>query len=182
MLPARGAFVAADLERNAELMNVPLLPPPENFFTEVARQVLTCQRFITASIARKDSNTEALVDAFISGIHLEPSYRTPENTMHIDEAFLTSCLKSAGCSPESAGDLAAEIQTPAVKQQLAENTEEAVGAGVYGSPTMVVSNIPNGRDPMLIFGSDRFEQVAFLCGKPYYGPDPARPSVSSSRL
>eukprot|EP00617_Octactis_speculum_P015089 CAMPEP_0185758446 /NCGR_PEP_ID=MMETSP1174-20130828/17105_1 /TAXON_ID=35687 /ORGANISM="Dictyocha speculum, Strain CCMP1381" /LENGTH=71 /DNA_ID=CAMNT_0028438307 /DNA_START=41 /DNA_END=256 /DNA_ORIENTATION=- len=58
-----------------------------------------------------------------------------------------------------------------VKGLLKANTEEAVHAGVYGSPTLEVHADHLNR-PIIIFGSDRFEQLGFLLGKRWEGPDP----------
>ena len=59
------------------------------------------------------------------------------------------------------------------KALLRANTEEAVALGAYGVPTMVVSGSGLLQEPSLFFGSDRFEQLAFLAEKPWFGPDPA---------
>jgi len=71
----------------------------------------------------------------------------------------------------------------APKALLKANTAEAVELGVYGSPALLVDRTYQGSSAgvdtairgeggMLIFGSDRFEQLAFLCDKPWFGPDP----------
>ena len=69
------------------------------------------------------------------------------------------------------------------------NTTEAVSLGIYGSPAFLVepgksvsesggtATTKSGEREMLVFGSDRFEQLAYLCGKPWLGPDPARPRL-----
>ena len=44
--------------------------------------------------------------------------------------------------------------------------------GVYGSPTAFLSD--GERDEAMVFGSDRFEQLAHHFSLPYFGPDPAR--------
>ena len=50
-------------------------------------------------------------------------------------------------------------------------------AGAYGAPFIVVSG-PGLDEDMVFFGSDRFEQMALAMGKPWYGPDPERPTVA----
>ena len=52
------------------------------------------------------------------------------------------------------------------------HTDEAVERGVYGSPTAFLSN--GERDEAMVFGSDRFEQLAHHFSQPYFGPDPVR--------
>jgi glutathione S-transferase kappa 1 len=50
MLPARAAFTGKDLERQAKLFRVPMLPTPSNFFSNVARDTIQCQRLLCAAI------------------------------------------------------------------------------------------------------------------------------------
>jgi len=80
-------------------------------------------------------------------------------------------------SPRRQWTLGAGISTPEAKGLLKANTAEAVERGVFESPTMLVSGLPGGDGgdggEHLFFGSDRFEQLAFLAGKPWYGPNPA---------
>ena len=48
----------------------------------------------------------------------------------------------------------------------------ACTAEVYGSPTAFLSD--GERDEAMVFGSDRFEQLAHHFSLPYFGPDPVR--------
>ena len=64
--------------------------------------------------------------------------------------------------------LLARTQEPAVKQQLADSTREAVARGVFGAPTFIVAH-PRGE--MLFWGQDRLELVAKALGgwRPEHG-------------
>lgn len=65
-----------------------------------------------------------------------------------------------------------------------EGTTEAIQAGAYGTPSIVVracqpeeqADLPKSwsTEPQLFFGSDRFEQLAFMFKKAWYGPCPSR--------
>jgi glutathione S-transferase kappa 1 len=50
MLAARAMFQGKDLERQAKLFRVPLLPTPSNFFSSVARDTIQCQRLLCAAL------------------------------------------------------------------------------------------------------------------------------------
>ena len=65
-----------------------------------------------------------------------------------------------------------EINGADTKDMLKELTTDAVKNGATGAPYMVVKT-PNNK-PMVFFGSDRFEQMAFTLGKPWHGPQPNR--------
>ncbi len=62
----------------------------------------------------------------------------------IRAALLESALDADG--------LIAAAQTPEIKQRLMTNTEEAVGHGVFGSPSFLVGE-------ELFFGKDRLGEV-----------------------
>lgn len=61
-----------------------------------------------------------------------------------------------------------------------ENTELAVKKGMFGAPTFYVTVSAKKPREMMFFGSDRFEQMAFVLGKPWEGPNP--PPKTNSRL
>jgi len=181
MLPARGAFLTGDLARSRDHFNVDLLPTPSNFFTVVARKALECQRILVAAQLLEQqgerSNVEELITAFSNGIHVSKKFRTEDNDHLLDESFLRACIGEAGIDKSLADRLMEMKGTDEVKAQLTANTEEAVSKGAYGSPTLIIEGgLPPHEEPFMVFGSDRFEQIAHICGKPYYGPDPSRPS------
>ena len=59
------------------------------------------------------------------------------------------------------------------------SVEEAVELGMYGAPFIKIDSPAAGDTPMVCFGSDRFEQLAFANGWPWRGPDPSRPSAEA---
>lgn len=114
-------------------------------------------------------------------MHVNKTFRTPSNELKIDSGFVASALSKAGFSPECARALQAEAESMGAKESLKLNTTEAVTAGAFGSPTMLVYG-PFDGSPLLIFGSDRFEQLAFVLGKRWLGPSPSRIEAPVSRL
>jgi 2-hydroxychromene-2-carboxylate isomerase len=66
-----------------------------------------------------------------------------------DEAVLRSVLTTGGMDAEA---VLARSQLPEVKQQLIQNTEEAVKRGAFGAPTFFVGD-------ELFFGQDRLAMV-----------------------
>jgi len=66
-----------------------------------------------------------------------------------DPAVIAETLTAAGLD---AAAIAAQSDDPAVKQALIDNTEAAVEAGAFGSPTFVVGG-------ELYFGKDRLRDV-----------------------
>mmetsp|Transcript_28127 Transcript_28127/g.62754 ORF Transcript_28127/g.62754 Transcript_28127/m.62754 type:complete len:234 (-) Transcript_28127:342-1043(-) len=176
MLPPRAKFVGDDLKRNAAFFNTPLLPPPSNFFTEVARSCISCQRLIVAaqqSQRLSESSVEMLIGALMEGMHIDPSKRTADNKLLINEEFLDACISDANISSLVAAEIKAAMDLAEVKDRLKSNTEEAIASGAFGSPTMIVT-APEIMKPLVIFGSDRFEQLAFLTGREWLGPVPGR--------
>lgn len=71
-----------------------------------------------------------------------------------DPEVLRPILTAAGFEADA---LLAGTQDPAVKQQLIDNTSEAVARGVFGAPTCIVD--PDGPAPMLFWGQDRLDLV-----------------------
>ncbi|KAF9541438.1 Glutathione S-transferase kappa 1 [Mortierella hygrophila] len=55
-----------------------------------------------------------------------------------------------------------------IKQQLIDNTNEAIEAGAFGAPTFVIKKAGSDK-PHLFFGSDRFEVITAFLGLPYEG-------------
>ncbi|GBG25551.1 Glutathione S-transferase kappa 1 [Hondaea fermentalgiana] len=187
MLPPRAKMQNEDMARNVALYDVPMLPTPNNFFTEVARTVLQCQRvLVAAENLQKDGaqiDMYALIDSFTEGVHLDKSARDEKNDLKIDDDFLRWRCEKAGLSSDVVSQLLDARSSKAVKEALQKNTMDAVEAGAYGAPFM---RITGGKPPFdntfTIFGSDRFEQIAHICDKTWYGPQPTRHPDASSKL
>ena len=62
--------------------------------------------------------------------------------------------------------------TRRTKNSLILLHDQGACSSVYGSPTAFLSD--GERDEAMVFGSDRFEQLAHHFSLPYFGPDPAR--------
>ena len=174
-LPQRAAYLQQDLRRNAALFAVDILPVPNNFISEVARAVVHVQRVLCAaqaSGASDDAATLALALGFSRAIHAEASLRSEGGGLDLGENVMRFACEDAGVAPETAAALLQAARGDDAKAALRRNTDEAVERGVYGSPTAFLSD--GERDEAMVFGSDRFEQLAHHFSLPYFGPDPAR--------
>ena len=174
LLHARGKFQEADLERNASLFDVPLLPVPRNFLSDVASKSILMQRLIIA--AQLDQTLDfALVDDIVDSltyeIHINPANRDDSNNLSIDRDLLTSALFRVSITPDVRERLIEAVNSDVVKQQLKINTSKAIDVGAFGSPTMLIDRCSSDRvESIMIFGSDRFEQIAWVIGKDWHGP------------
>ena len=67
---------------------------------------------------------------------------------------LGAAVAAAGFDPQ---DLFARTQTDEVKQGLVANTDNAVGRGAFGIPTLFVG--PKGGETEMFFGKERLDQI-----------------------
>lgn len=135
MIPAKGAFMQADLARHAQRYGVPLQFNP--FFPintlQLMRGAIACQQL---------DQLEAYLEAVFPALWV--------NGLDMGQAeIVAEALKSGGFDPEEVFSLASSAP---VKAQLIANTEEAVARGVFGAPTLFV-------DDILFFGQDRLDWV-----------------------
>jgi len=168
------------------LFDYPMLPTPNNFFSSLARDILKVQRCIASwcvctplhgnlrsSIVRGTpaKQVESVVSSFFDAVHIDKSKRDASNDLFVTDDFLLSCLRSAGLDAAAAAAVLEGSKSEAAKKLLADSTNEALELGAYGSPTMRLHFGPPfvSDGPWLVFGSDRFEQIARTCGLPYPG-------------
>jgi len=179
MLPARAMFQGNDLARSAPLYNLDLLPSPGNFFSEAARKVLLVQRVLLGRVldGAGEDELENTVSTAFRAIHADKSFRTDTNDLVLDDKAILRMLESSGLSSGAAQKALKRAGDADVKALLQSNTQEAVDAGAYGSPTLIIHGgkapFYDGKNPWMVFGSDRFEQIAFICDLPYLGVNPA---------
>ena len=66
-----------------------------------------------------------------------------------EPVVIGSCIAGAGQDPDA---VLAQAETPASKQKLREQTDEAMRIGIFGAPTAVVGG-------ELFWGNDRLEDA-----------------------
>ncbi len=135
-VPAKGAWMRGDMQRWARKWGVPLNPNPHF-------PVNTLNMMRGAVAAQQAGELSPYAEAMYRAMWIDG--RNPSEA----EAF-AEVVADAGLDAAAYG---ARIQDPAVKQALIAATEEAVGRGVFGAPTMIV-------DGELFFGQDRLDFVA----------------------
>ena len=115
--------------------------------------------------------------------------RDDEGAVIMDEGTLARIALAGGVVESDIPALLSSITSTEVKDTLKATVGEALDAGAFGAPFMVVqpgssnssSSSSSGggggggdeSEEMVFFGSDRFEQMAFSLGLPWHGPNPA---------
>jgi 2-hydroxychromene-2-carboxylate isomerase len=133
--PARQAYRLVELERWREVLDMPLnlhpafFPAPEKL---AARLVIAAERC--------GADPLALSQAILRGVWAE------ERNI-ADASELKAIADAAGCHADT---LMAEAIKPEIEEIYARNTQEALAAGVFGSPSYVV-------DGELFWGQDRLD-------------------------
>jgi 2-hydroxychromene-2-carboxylate isomerase len=141
-IPAKGQYVEMDYARFARRYGVPLTINPH--FPIIT---LYLMRAITGVQMRQPERLQALLKAVFEALWVD--------ALNLNEPALTmATLAKAGFE---ASEIEALVSDPAVKDALKAHTEEAVGRGVFGAPTMFA----NGE---MFFGQDRLEFVKEALG------------------
>lgn len=138
---AKGRYMWRDLERTCKAQGVPFRRP-----SEFPRNGL-----LAARIAYRFSDAPWL-PRFVRTV-----YRANfEEDLDISaREIVERCLESAG---QEAATILEEAQSPASKQGLRTQTEQAVGLGIFGAPSFVV-------DRELFWGNDRLESALDWCAE-----------------
>jgi 2-hydroxychromene-2-carboxylate isomerase len=118
-IPAKRSYVMKDIVRKAKLLGVPLLPPPVHPFVPL----LPLRVATAAPLEERAAVIDALFDACWG------RGEAIDSTEAIEGA-----LKRASIDPA----IIERASTPPVKRALIEATREAIEAGVFGVPTVVV--------------------------------------------
>ena len=137
MVPAKGRYVMADLERFGRRYGVPFNPNP--FFPI---NTLMLMRAATGLQMRDEGRFMPYVDAVYRAIWVEGRNMN-------DAATVNAALQDAGFDPAAVLALAGD---PAVKEQLKSATQDAVARGVFGAPTFFIGD-------QMFWGQDRLDFV-----------------------
>jgi 2-hydroxychromene-2-carboxylate isomerase len=74
---AKGEWMKQDLVTNGRMLGVPILAPPPNFFSQVARDVLQAQRLLLAAQLH-GGPVEVMMTHLMTSIHGDQSLRDPK--------------------------------------------------------------------------------------------------------
>ena len=136
-VPAKGRWMAADIERWARRYRVPF-----RFNPHFPINTLTLMRGATGLQMRRPAELPRYLDV------VERAMWEASKDLG-DPAVLAATLAAAGFD---ADEFAALVADPEVKARLIATTEEAVARGVFGAPTFFVGDA-------MFFGQDRLDFV-----------------------
>lgn len=153
-VPAKGLWMMKNLARKAGLLGLELNPPAFLPFNPLLALRVTL-------LARSDEERTALIGALFRAVWVRG--------LHVSEPpVVERVLGELGLD---GADLVARAQDPEIKARLRRQTEDAVGRGVFGVPSMEVGD-------ELFWGYDDFPFLElFLAGK-----DPLTPEARGKHL
>ena len=133
--PVKGRYMWRDLERICARLEVPFRRP-----SQFPRNGLLAARVACSNA------TEPWLPAFVRGV-----YRAnfAEDRDIAQAATVSDVLDALGLP---AAEVLKRAQSPAAKQRLREQTDEAIRRGIFGAPTFVVGD-------ELFWGNDRLEDA-----------------------
>lgn len=158
--PAKALMTARDQRRWAERRGVPLQIPAAH----PMRTVRALRTFLGLPAPHWPAAMHALYAAYWQ--------RGADVT---DDAVIADALRGAGVPDDAIGAARAGADSDAIKDELRRRTDQAVAAGVFGAPAMIVRR--DGAPAILLWGQDRVHWLeAVLAGwEPDAGPPPVRP-------
>ena len=138
-IPNKARWMGNDLQRWADHYGVPF-----RFSSHFPANTIKAMRLVLVDDARA-------ADVALAGF----SAMWAEDRDLTAEAELRRVAELGGLDPAAA---LAAIESPAVKERLRANTEEAVARGAFGAPTMIVGD-------QLFWGNDRLHFVEAALGR-----------------
>ncbi|HEY5762277.1 MAG TPA: 2-hydroxychromene-2-carboxylate isomerase [Rhodocyclaceae bacterium] len=136
-VPLKGDYAKIDIARSARSMNIPYrLPASFPQATQQAARAFYALDDADPALARRFAHA-AYRAIFVDGR---------------DISAADTVLEIAGACGADTETLAAAIATPEIKERLRREVEEAMAAGVFGSPYMMVDGEP-------FMGADRLPQL-----------------------
>ncbi|KAF9129645.1 Glutathione S-transferase kappa 1 [Mortierella sp. 14UC] len=154
---AKGAYMMADLDRLSVASGIPL-KFPSNFPT----MTVPASRLLVAikkneSVATYEQCVEKLFEA----------YWVEDKDIGQQEVLISTVASVLG-SADKAAKYMQQTSDKDIKQQLIDNTNDAIDAGAFGAPTFIIKKAGSD-EPHMFFGSDRFEVITSFLSLPYDG-------------
>lgn len=181
-LPQRASFIDNDIKRTIKWYGLEGIcrGVPLNMFSGATKDTVTLQRLLSLAAMHpsvSESVRVALVDLSFRSNWEDGSRRDHLNNLQpMDQKTLRSICIAAGVSDGVTDELLSNMAIEG-KRVLKENTDSSISRGLFGVPSFVIYaddvGAPSSTMNFVVFGSDRFEQIAFLLGKRWLGPCPA---------
>lgn len=169
-VPAKARYGRLDLRRNSLFCKVPFRGLPENFGT---KSWDTRPALFLVIAALQQGAAASQVSELVATLFRCAFAAEGKGPVTFDSATLETACVRAGFSSDAVSELVAAAEGSDCRDTLQANTDEALGLGAFGAPFLVVHSDQLAAAESVFFGSDRFEQIAFLLGKPWWGPWPA---------
>ncbi len=169
MVPNRAIFLSEDLKRNVKFLGIDNFHfTPSNFFSsDVYKVTMQLNRFLCLVVNRPEIPEKIkwrFVDECFKFFWTDKANRNRDNEFVVlNGKVLETICDRVGW--DVGQDLMDQVATEG-KAVLMANTKTALDLHAFGSPIL---HIP-GREEGIFFGSDRFEQIAFLLGLEWFGP------------
>jgi 2-hydroxychromene-2-carboxylate isomerase len=161
--PAKALHNVADMHRWAQAWDAPFQLP--------AAHPMRSVRALRVLLALPHSRWPAAIEA----IYAAYWQRAEDIT---SDGVIAQALRLAGLSGDDITHAMTRAETPAIKDELRERTDEAISLGIFGAPGWVLRRPA----PLLIWGQDRMPWVAAAIAgwDPETGPPPGGPRPFAS--
>ena len=147
-VPAKSRWMLNNVLRKAKKLGLPIAPPATHPFNPLLALRLACCEL------PRDARADLITRSFAATWEQSRPMHEPET--------LAQIIREAGYDART---LMQEAEGDAAKRTLRDNGEQALAAGVFGVPSMIVRG-------ELFWGYDDFEHLeAFLAGRDPLGPD-----------
>ena len=160
--PNRAAYIFQDIVRQGEFYQVPLRVPESPLYLLAVAGSLKQQRFLTA--------VKRAYPEYLESCSRDFWYRSwSEDLDATKDTSIYMIASRAGLKEDEILQCLEDLQTDDLKNALKETTSEAVEAGAFGLPFMVIDR---EKSIETFWGSDRFEIMANSLGLEWHGPFP----------
>ena len=162
MNPSKGSMFSRDVQRKADMMDLPY-KPVANFAQKVFRRgsLPTLKTLAACQIIYPEHLEELSRQAWLGLYSKDIDITDKNNIKQFAEAARVPDIDKL--IEFSLGEGA--------KQQLIDNTTEALDSKCFGAPWFTVTDPNTGRREKF-FGSDRIEMLGWVLGKEYMGHHP----------
>jgi len=160
-VPAKGDYMVHDISRLRRFYHIPVNFPANVAEVLFVKGSLAAQRFLTAVQITKPELVEPLSRELWMRI-----WSRDEDIASLDS--LRQAGRKIGLLEPEIDGLIDQSKGDSVKNRLKQVTQEALDAGAFGAPTIIVHDLDNTKN--LVFGSDRMLIIAMLLGEQYVGP------------